>query len=1066
MSMFDIIATRKEFKIIYGKCLMAEQATKPEEKALACRDALELIIKYIYAKENRTYPTGSTMLELLDGSVISEFVENSTILDSLHFIRKIGMNAKHNIHVKRTQASLAVQNLSFFVQFLVKKYIDPKSIRTLILPKYMSEAATRKIYIDLYLNEAGWDVMEPNSKTELPDGTQIDSGTVFPAKACSEIPVKGLNNASGIGFCDYVLYGKDGQPLAIVEAKKASVEAQAGEFQVIQYGECMAKQYGYTPVLYYTNGYDIYVIDGLYPSRKLMAFHSLEELELLIQRRERKNIADFQVNEEIAGRHYQTMAITKICERFNDKFRRSLLVMATGTGKTRVAIALVELLARNNWIKNVLFLADRTSLVEQAFKNFKSLLPNTSYCVLSDLKLANDKEARVMFSTHQTMINYIDAENKKFTCGRFDLIIIDEAHRSIFNKYGAIFSYFDSLLVGLTATPKDEVDANTYDVFNCESGEPNFAYTLEEAVQQKFLVPYKVEKRTTKLLNRGIKYKDLSDTDKKKVESVLMDGDIDDDFVIPNSTLFKIFYNRDTCSKVLEDVMTHGLMVENNQQIGKTIVFAYNHRHAELIVKTFKENYPSYGNDYCQLIDNQVKNADDRIIKFEEDNGFRIAVSVDMLDTGIDVPSVLNLVFFKPVKSKIKFVQMIGRGTRLCKGLLDGEDKKYFLIFDYCGNFDFFDAHPEGIVNLNSKSLSQRLFELKLDILTELQSYKYQSNQICKAYYDKLKPELFANVQEIKQSSARIAVREQMAYVDKYIDYEAWQAISPLSKAEIKIHLSRLIANDLKQDRSALVFDGWMLNAELSILVQDSVADAQRQVGHIRYTAKTLLETAASIPAVYAQAKILQTLVGTEFWQKPSIDKLEQYREAIRDLMKYMPPPVAPVQIDAIDEVRPIASDGIELVDIRTYKEKVLDYLVEHGDNPVIHKIQNLEPITTDDLKVLERILWHDLGTSDDYYHTTNIDNLAVFMRSLVGIDQEAINEKFGRFLNEHILNSQQQEFVQSMIDYVRQNGDIQVENLIEDAPFDSVDIKNLFGENMPLVADMVKRLHGCITVA
>ena len=303
-----------------------------------------------------------------------------------------------------------------------------------------------------------------------------------------------------------------------------------------------------------------------------------------------------------------------------------------------------------------------------------------------------------------------------------------------------------------------------------------------------------------------------------------------------------------------------------------------------------------------------------------------------------------------------------------------------------------------------------------------------------------------------------------MPYVDKYIDYDEWQAISLLTKTEIKNHLSKLIANDLKQDRGALVFDGWMLKVELSVLVQDSIADAQHQVKNIRYTAKTLLETAAGIPVVYAQAKTLKTLVSTEFWEKPSMDKLEQYREAVRDLMKYMPPPVKPEEIDAVDEVRPIANGDIDLVDIRTYKEKVLDYLSEHSDDPVIHKIQNLEPITTDDLKVLERILWHDLGTSYDYYNTTNIDNLAVFMRSLVGVDQKAINEKFGKFLNENILNSQQQEFVQAMIDYVRQNGDIQVENLIEDAPFDSIDIKNLFGEQMPIVADMVKQFHGCIT--
>ena len=356
----------------------------------------------------------------------------------------------------------------------------------------MSEYETRKVYIDLYLNEAGWEVVPPNQKTKIPGGKEVACGSVIPGKACSEIMVTGLPNASGIGFCDYVLYGKDGKPLAIVEAKKTSVEAITGQHQVRQYGDCMKKQYGYIPVLYYTNGYDIFIIDGKYAPRKIAAFHTIDELEYLIQRRNINKITDMRVDTDIAGRPYQAMALTAICERFNNMYRRSLLVMATGTGKTRTAIALVELLFRNRWIKNVLFLADRTSLVKQAFKNFKKLLPDYSYNVVSDPKLANDPNARVTFSTHQTMINCIDSEDKEFTVGRFDLIIIDEAHRSIFNKYGAIFSYFDSLLVGLTATPKEEVDANTYALFNCESGVPNFSYSLEEAVKDHYLVSYKL----------------------------------------------------------------------------------------------------------------------------------------------------------------------------------------------------------------------------------------------------------------------------------------------------------------------------------------------------------------------------------------------------------------------------------------------------------------------------------------------------------------------------------------------------------------------------------------------
>ena len=687
-----------------------------------------------------------------------------------------------------------------------------------------------------------------------------------------------------------------------------------------------------------------------------------------------------------------------------------------------------------------------------------------SYCVLNDKKLADEPNARITFSTHQTMIGYIDAENKEFSSARFDLIIIDEAHRSVFNKYGSIFQYYDCLLVGLTATPKNEVDASTYQLFNCEQDEPNFSYSLKEAVQDNYLVNYKVESRTTKLLSRGIKYGDLSDEDKKKVESVLID-DIEDDFVIPKETLFKLFYNKDTCKRVLEDLMENGLRVENGQKIGKTIIFAYNHKHAELIVETFKEIYPKYGDNYCQLIDNYVKYANDLIVKFEEDDDFRIAVSVDMLDTGIDVPSVLNLVFFKPVKSKIKFVQMIGRGTRLCKGLIDGKDKAFFLIFDYCGNFEYFDEHPDGTMNNNGKSLSQRLFDVKLDILVELQKYEHQSNPIHKAYYDKLKPQLFNKIVAVKANSSRISVRDKMAYVDKYVDEDKWSALSLLEKKEIQLHLSKLVDNDLNQPKGSLAFDFQMLMVELSVLANGNISQAEKNVNRIRVTARILLDN-ASIPAIINKAATLNTLVSTDFWEAPKIDVLEKYREEIRELIQYIPPQYPPVDIDTGDDIIDVGYAGGGLIDIRTYKEKVIDYLAEHTDNPVVKKIQNLIPINSDDVKELERILWHELGTVDDYNKSTDIDNLAVFIRSIVGIEQSAINEKFGEFLSGNTLTAQQQEFVKAIIDYVRENGDINAEDLIDKSPFDNYDIVTLFDNNVPIIMNIVNAMHNSIVAA
>lgn len=1062
MTSFDYLPT--EYDEIAKLCTIAENGESATDKAVKSREALNSIISFIYNKQGIPMPEKATMLELIDGRIIAPFVNNAIILESLHFIRKLGINASHDSHIKKTEAKLSLDNLEFFIEFVYRKFEKPDTVSAIAIPKYMTEADTRKIYIDLYLGEVGWDVLEPNSTTTLPNGTVVESGTVIPSKACSEVPVEGMPNATGIGFCDYVLFGKDGKPLAIVEAKKTSVDPVVGSQQVKLYGDCMKAKYGYVPVLYYTNGYEIYVIDGTYPARKVMVFHSLSELQYMLQKRSRENISDLTIRDDISGRPYQKMAIVKLCERFNDKHRRGLIVMATGTGKTRVSISLVEILVRNKWVKNVLFLADRTSLVEQAFKNFKKILPDMSYCVLSDKKLANEPNARITFSTHQTMVNYIDAEDKEFTSARFDLIIIDEAHRSIFNKYGSIFQYFDCLLVGLTATPKNEVDASTYQMFNCEQDEPDFAYSLEEAIKDKYLVPYKVEGRTTKLLSRGIRYKDLSEEDKKKVDSILID-DVDDDYIIPKETLFKIFYNEETCKRVLEDLMTNGFRVEDGEKIGKTIVFAYNHRHADLIVNTFKKIYPKYGEDYCQLIDNQVKFANDRINKFGEEDNFRIAVSVDMLDTGIDVPSVLNLVFFKPIKSKIKFVQMIGRGTRLCPALMDGKDKDHFLIFDYCSNFEYFDEHPDGAQNSNGKTLTQKLFDIKLDILVELQKFEHQANPVHKAYYDKLKPELLGKAKEIKNASSKIAVRDKMYYVDKYYDDECWDALSILEAKEIQLHLSQLIDSEQNQAKGSLSFDYKMLLAELSLLANGNVGDANRAVGKIRSIARLLLDN-ATIPAIIEKSQTLQTLVSPEFWSNPTVDKLEQYREEVRDLVQYIIHTIDPIDIDTGDDVIVTGYDGDGLIDIRTYREKVIDYLAEHTNNATVKKIQHLEKIDANDVAELENILWNELGTQEEYNKSTDIDNLAAFIRSIVGIEQEVINEKFGEFLSGNTFSSQQQEFVKQIIDYVRENGDIKVEDLLEKSPFDSADIITLFGPSVSIITNIIATIHGSIMAA
>lgn len=1033
--------------------ITAAEIKDAAERVKAYRGVLTDAIDYIYERTNTHKPEKASLLELVDSDVLANYVQDSDVINSLHYVRILGMNAEHDQKIKKTADKLAYDNLAYFIGLIEAQ---EKGTRAQYQkPPYMSEANTRKLYIDLYLKEAGWDVLDTEN-------------VAIAGKAGIEIKVEGMPNAQGIGFCDYVLYGRDGNPLAIVEAKKTSVSPEKGRHQVDLYGECMKAIYGYKPILYYTNGYVTKVIDGIYPDRTVMAFHTIDELELMMQRRNRGNITDLKISDRITNRPYQKMAITNLCEWLNQKHRRGLLVMATGTGKTRVAISLVDVLSRNNWVKNVLFLADRTSLVNQAKKNFAKLLPNMSICELSGNE-EKDYNARLMFCTYQTMINYIDAEDKRFTSGRFDLIIIDEAHRSIFNKYGSIFAYFDSLLVGLTATPKSEVDANTYRIFGCESGIPNFDYSLEEAVKDKYLVNYKSFSRTTKLLKRGIKYNELTEDEKRQLDEYFVDEPPTPDFTVSEKELFKKIFNKNTCCEILEELMQYGIKTNGGELLGKSIIFAYNHHHAQMIVDCFHEMYPDHPANYCQLIDNYVKYADDLILKFENDDEFRIAVSVDMLDTGIDVPAVVNLVFFKPVKSKIKFVQMIGRGTRLCENLFgEGKDKTHFIIFDYCGNFEYFDAHPDGTDGMGGRSLSQRLFEVRLDILHELQRIEYQEQEFARSYYQKTKDLLHAAVYKIKGHSARMQVRAEMQYVDKYSDYATWESVSPLMVKEIKVHITPLLDSGLEGFDLSIAFDIRMLDIELSMLVQGNTGMATRDVKTVRQVAQYLLTEKASIPQVFAKAEQLKTLVSEQFWDTPSLEKLEQLRVDVRDLMQFLDKsPKKQIDVNIDDTVEPSGYEGGDtIIDIRTYREKVLDYLIEHSDNEVIHKIQRLEPITNDDLKALEKILWEELGTKEEYEQTTDIDNLAVFVRSLIGLSQEAVNEKFGEYLNGNVLNAQQQEFIRAIINYVRENGDISREDLIEKSPFDNYDILTLFGDNITSVLTIVGILHDSVNVA
>ena len=1085
---------------LHNFCAAAEelQYSYPDLSAISARKALEYIVRSLYMMKNIDIPERASLVELVDGEAFREFIGDDHVMMAVHYVRKVGNNGAHGVKVTKREAYFCLLNIYNVVAAILHKLTVIKEIvpfdNTLIPQKPqtapltpttvtvtpqspiievaskeavedktpvveiacdISEAETRKLYIDLMLKEAGWEVLETD-------------GAIQPSKACIEVEVQGMPNAQGIGYCDYVLFGSNGLPLAVVEAKRTSVSPIKGKHQAELYAECLEKRYGTKPVIYYTNGFETHIIDGLgYPPRRLYAFHSENDLELLIQKRKQHDINDFSVKDSITDRHYQKMAIKSVCEHFNTKHRRGLLVMATGTGKTRVSISLVDVLARNGWIKNVLFLADRIPLVSQAHKNFVKLLPNMTTSILSEDK-DPDTNARITFSTYQTMINYIDTDEKAFSVGRFDLIIIDEAHRSIFGKYSAIFNYFDSLLVGLTATPRDEVDRSTYETFQMEQGQPNFAYELEDAVADGYLVNYKGFKRGSLILKEGIKYANLSDEEKDQLEKVweyeqavkALEPDLEpseeesigmvaDELPangygyhrdIDTNEIFRYIFNIDTIDHVLQDLMENGLKVQSGERIGKTIIFAYNHRHAEMIVERFYVLYPEYAkesSEFCALIDNYVTYSKDLIDKFEiRDGNPQIAVSVDMLDTGIDVPDVLNLVFFKIVKSKIKFMQMIGRGTRLSKDIFGtGKDKEFFYIFDWCRNFEYFDKNPDGNKAATVQSLTERIFTLRTKIAFQLQHQQYQEDEYTKELHDEIKTLLREQVSVL--SDSHISVREKWADVSHFKDEQSWVYLSEVDVNTLTTEIAPLLPKNTL-DESAKKFDVLVLLIELSLI--DEEIKAVTAVRSVQTIAEKLQEK-ATLPQVQAKMDTIKEVLMDVAWQNVSLKWLEKVRKDLRDLLKFLMGNNN--QSFTVDIEDTITDDGEAngVMPRMSYKQSVLDFLTQNRNLPVLQKIYKMEQLTEADIAELERILWQELGSKDDYNKYTKGmscgSNVAIFVRSMVGVDRKNAVRRFSEYISGGELNAEQEDFLLTIIAYVCENGDITKEIVVNEPPFD-----------------------------
>ena len=1058
----------------------------PSHAASECRKSLEEWIRWLYEHDqDLILPYDTTLSSLMHAQAFKNLVA-PIHFHQINLIRKLGNTAVHTkTKIKPEEALQALQLLHGFITWIVAAYSPVKvsfaafnegfinkekaqdknkddlqllerayleqqrelkkvqdelaeyqknkarNITFLPSPTNPNEAFTRKMYIDILLREAGWEPTDTNAQE-------------YPLKACMPQVTGNL----GDGFVDYVLWGDDGKPLAVVEAKRTAKDARIGSHQAKLYADGLERDFGQRPVIFYSNGYQTWLWDDTdYAAREVYGFYTKDELQTLIQRRvSKKSLARETINNAITDRYYQHEAIRKVSEAFEGKHREALLVMATGTGKTRVSASLIDFLSKANWTKRVLFLADRNALVHQAKVNFNDYLPNLPAVDLTREK--EDESSRIVFSTYQTMINLIDGETdgkNRYSVGHFDLIIFDEIHRSVYNRYKHIFKYFDGFRVGLTATPKAETDKDTYGLFNMEPGNPTYAYELEQAVNDKFLVPPKGISVPIKFQRQGIKYNDLSEADKLAYEDEFTDpltGEYPDE--IEATALNSWLFNTDTVDKVIGHLMENGVHVEGGDKLAKTMIFARSHSHAKFIEQRFNIQYPAYKGEFLKVIDYQETYKYDLLNKFKDKQKMpQIAVSVDMLDTGIDVPEVCNLVFFKPVRSSSKYWQMIGRGTRLCTDLfaLD-EHKKEFIIFDFCENFEFFNANPQGVEASNGKSLSQRLFELRLRMAVLLIA---QETDELKEYGQSLIDHLITQTQALNTTT--FIVRQHWQVVEKYQHKNHWNALSDLDVKEIFDHIAKL-AVETSEDEKAKRFDVLMLELQLNVLIGSA---KQAQLIQKVVATAALLSKKSSIPLVANKMDTITAVQKKSFWEDAALHSIEYTRIELRDLLKFLDVEHSPVYYTSFEDEFDGEVKEHQVIynfnDLNAYRKKVEFYLNEKRNHITIYKLVNNISITNGELVELEKLLFEQgaIGTKEEFTKAYGEKPLGQFIRGILGLDINAAKLAFGEILTQKTLNSPQIRFMDTLINFFSVKGIIEAEMLFN-PPFTDINTSGVMG--------------------
>ncbi len=1084
---FDYLKKEPKFKSFADVAISAEKIIlmDPEASIINSRRAMEFAVKWMYSVDNDLEkPYQDNLKSLMNAEDFREIV-GPDMWKRMDFIRRCGNNVAHSgKRIGRDEAMLCLENLFIYLDYVAYCYADayeerafnPKLIAERIqkakenrkqaeatkieLQKEIENSARKDIDLEKLrqenesLKEAlsarraekqqtyvpkPLDLTEFKTRKIYIDSMLIDAGWTEGKDWLNEVELSGMPNKSETGFADYVLYDDAHKPLAVIEAKKTCADVVQGRQQAKLYADIIEKECGRRPVVFLTNGFETRIIDNHYPERKIAEIYSKRDLEKLYNLQAMKTgLTHVTVDKNIAGRYYQEAAIKAVCDSFDQKNRRkALLVMATGSGKTRTVIALCKVLLEAGWIKNILFLADRNSLVTQAKRSFVNLLPD-----LSCTNLCEEKEnynSHCVFSTYQTMMGCIDSvkddDGKLFTSGHFDLVICDEAHRSIYNRYKDIFTYFDAPLVGLTATPKDEIDKNTYTIFELENGVPTYGYDLAQAVKDGYLVDYVSVETKLKFIEQGINYADLPEEEKEEYENTFgnENGELPDK--ISSSALNTWLFNEDTIKQVLHIVMRDALKINYGEKIGKTIIFAKNHEHAEKILEVFNKEYPNLSNGengraYAKVIDNYMTYSQNAIDEFSDANKLpQIAISVDMLDTGIDVPEILNLVFFKKVMSKAKFWQMIGRGTRLCPGLIDGEDKSKFYIFDFCGNFEFF-RMGEGRPTANMIALQGAVFKLEFQIAYKLQDINYQTDSLI-AFRQNLVAIMAGKVKELNREN--FAVRQHIKYVDLYASEKNYQSLSYEDTLLVGEELAPLILPD-NDEASAVRFDALMYALELAQLAGQKYGRYQSDL----FKKVSGIASVANIPEIQAKHELIEKILNTDYVERAGIDDFEYIRENLRDLMKYLPKNKVRYDTNFVDDILDTQWNDAELEndELKNYKAKAEYYIRQHQDNIAIAKLRTNQPLTELDVKSLEDILWKEVGTKEDYEQEYGQKPLGEFVRGIVGLDMNAAKEAFSEFLDYSHFDSRQIYFVNQIVEYIVHNGMMTDLSVLQESPF------------------------------